>query len=473
MSKKNHTPDSSPIARRGELIAVIDVGKTHSKIALLDRETAAVTWSNECESRVRLGGAFGELDVVEIEKWLIASLKEAPDKARLRTLVPVAHGATAALVGRNGELLSVPDYEDGAFDAVRSTYAELRDPFCTTLSPALPLGLNLGIQLFYWQSHHAARFKQTEAILLYPQYWAWRLSGVMAREVTSLGCHTDLWLPGENRFSQLAARQGWAELFPPMRRAGDVLGTLTPEMAAATGLDPSCRVLCGIHDSNASYLGQVAGLASDRPLTVISSGTWTLIISRGGDLKRLRPELDMLANIDAFGTPLSTARFMGGREYLAIAGIADESAVPDVRALQRVIDANAFALPSFAPAGGPFAGVKGVLLQWDRLSAQERAALATLYVALMSDLITDYLGAEGDVIVDGPLAMNPLYGALVTALRPKTRVLRSAGSGVAEGAYYLVEPFNAGVHKQPVPVGSFSVSGLEEYRARWRKMLPK
>ena len=28
---------------------------------------------------------------------------------------------------------------------------------------------------------------------MYPQYWAYRLTGVLANEVTSLGCHTDLW----------------------------------------------------------------------------------------------------------------------------------------------------------------------------------------------------------------------------------------------------------------------------------------
>ena len=47
---------------------------------------------------------------------------------------------------------------------------------------------------------------------MYPQYWAYRLTGVLANEVTSLGCHTDLWdyragdfsTPG--RQARLAAR---------------------------------------------------------------------------------------------------------------------------------------------------------------------------------------------------------------------------------------------------------------------------
>jgi sugar (pentulose or hexulose) kinase len=452
-----------------ELICVLDVGKTHSKIALLDRKTAAVTWSIECTSGVKPGAAFCELDAAAIEKWLIVSLKNAPNKDCIRTIVPVAHGAAAAFLDRHGKLLALPDYEDCVFDSVRSTYARLRDPFCATFSPPLPLGLNLGIQLFYLQSHHLALFEQTHAILLYPQYWAWRLSGVIAREVTSLGCHTDLWLPVENRFSQLAAWQGWAEMFPSLRRASDVLGTLTPDMATATGLDRSCRVLCGIHDSNASYLGQVAGFPPDQPVTVISSGTWTLIMCRGGDLGRLRAELDMLANVDVIGTPLSTARFMGGREYQAITGNHNESVLPDTQALQRVIDAKALALPSFAPAGGPFAGMKGDLIHSEGLAAREHAALATLYIALMSDLILDFLGTGGDIIIDGPLATSPLFGPLLSALRPDRRILLSAGAGAGatRGAYHLVESFNDHVHK-PVPVSALSISGLDGYRSQWR-----
>src|SRR5262249_19847023 len=149
--------------------------------------------------------------------------------------------------------------------------------------------------------------------------------GVMARELTSLGCHTDLWLPVQNQFSPLATRQGWAELFPSMCQAGNVLGRITPDVVNKTGLDPGCLGLCGLHDSNASYLAQIADLSPNAPVTVISSGTWTVIMSRGAALQRLQPQHDMLANIDIYGTPTPTARFMGGREYEAIAG---EATVP-------------------------------------------------------------------------------------------------------------------------------------------------
>jgi L-fuculokinase len=452
----------------GELVCALDVGKTYSKVVLLDAATGVVIWSAECESEVRLGGAFRNLDAGRLEGWFLDTLASRADKRRIRTIVPVAHGAAAALLDVKGELLALPDYEDPAFGSVREEYLGRRDPFSATRSPALPLGLNLGLQLFYLQRNHAELFSRTRAILLYPQYWAWRFSGVMASEVTSLGCHTDLWLPAESRFSGLAAREGWAQRFPSMRRAADVLGALTPEVAAATGLDPGCRVLCGIHDSNAAYLCHITGWPSDRPLTVISSGTWTLIMSRGVELSRLRPELDMLANVDASGTPVATARFMGGREYQTIAATLDRTLYPDWSSVERVVQQRALALPSFATAGGPFAGIPGTLVRAKTLLPKERAGLATLYVALMSDVILENLGTPGDIVVDGPFAKNPVFAPLLAALRPANCIRLSAGAGTAQGASLLANPARHADVVTPV-IAPIPIRGLEEYRQYWRK----
>ena len=75
---------------------------------------------------------------------------------------------------------------------------------------------------------------------------------------------------------------------------------------------------CGIHDSNASYLRFLMDREREA-FTVVSSGTWTIVMANRGDLRRLREDRDMLANVNAFGAPIATARYMGGREYEAIA----------------------------------------------------------------------------------------------------------------------------------------------------------
>ena len=109
----------------------------------------------------------------------------------------------------------------------------------------------------------------------------------MAAEVTSLGTHTDLWRPHEQTYSSLARKQGWARMHAaaalghrPARAAS------RPSVAAATGLARACEVACGIHDSNASYLRFLMDREREA-FTVVSSGTWTIVMANRGDLRRL------------------------------------------------------------------------------------------------------------------------------------------------------------------------------------------
>ena len=406
-----------------------------------------------------------ELDVEAIHQWLLEALRHAPNRDRIRTIVPVAHGAAAALVDRNHRVVAAPDYEDPCFEQVNAEYRRQRDDYQSTFSPDLPLGLNLGRQLFYLQEAQPELFSRVEHALSYPQFWAWRLSGVMASEVTSLGCHSDLWLPSEQNFSKLARARGWDKLFPPRRLASDVLGPISPEVAAATGLDPQCQVTCGIHDSNASYLKFLTTRNRDEPFTVISSGTWTIVMANRADLSRLREDKDMLASVDAFGSPVATARFMGGREYEAIAGTGSR---PNAPALFNVIERQAMALPAFA-SGGPFAGREGRLINADDLSGSERAGVATLYVALMCELLIEMLGAEGDVLIDGPLATNQLFGSLLGKLLPTRSVLLSTDDGGNTRAACYLAGFNDAPTPAMTAATSMPLKALADYRVAWRQ----
>ncbi|HEY5810893.1 MAG TPA: hypothetical protein VIT67_23180, partial [Povalibacter sp.] len=251
--------------------------------------------------------------------------------------------------------------------------------------------------------------------------------------------------------------------------AADSLGTITPRIAALTGLRSDCRVVCGIHDSNASYLEHLLERPRDQPFAVISSGTWTVVMANRADLTRLRSERDMLANVDAFGSAVATARFMGGREYEAIAGT---TARPDVAALEAVLRQQAYAIPSFAEAG-PFPAHRGKLINATDLNEPARAALATVYVALMGDLLLELLGADQDVLVDGPLASNPLFASLLATWRPRARVFANSGAGgVCSRAATYLAGFGAAPAISTI-AAPLRIDGLDAYRETWRRQLPQ
>jgi sugar (pentulose or hexulose) kinase len=452
-----------------DLIGVLDVGKTHAKLLLVAVDSGEITWSVETRTTAIVGSATRELPVDTTERWILTSLASAPEKRHIRALVPVAHGAAAVLVSSAGEALAAPDYEDPVFETVSEPYRAIRDPFESTLSPFLPAGLNLGRQLYYLERRQPSVWRSAAAILLYPQYWAWRLGAEMASEITSLGCHSDLWLPRAGQFSALARTRHWDTLLPPIRDARESLGHLSDPIVRLTGLDRSCRVLCGIHDSNASYLCHRIERQEAEHFAVISSGTWTVIMVHNGDLTQLREDRDMLANVDAFGRPVATARFMGGREFEAIAGNSAAAMHPCTQSLERVVKGRFFATPSPTQITPPRLTWAGLPLQSQALNTQEHGALAILYCALRADLLLDLLGNAGNVIVDGPLSSNPLYGPLLAALRPGSVVLLGGDrAGSALCARHLSGyPAMAQLHAAT----PLECAELNEYREQWRMLV--
>src|SRR6185369_15642498 len=116
------------------------------------------------------------------------------------------------------------DYEQALPDDVLAAYRGERDPFAVTGSPALPDGLNFGAQLFWTDRLHPE--SRSATLVPWAQYWAWFLTGNAVSEVTSLGCHSDLWCPELADFAPMARRLGWADRFAPVVRAADTIGTL-------------------------------------------------------------------------------------------------------------------------------------------------------------------------------------------------------------------------------------------------------
>ncbi len=454
-----------------DLIAVLDIGKTNTKFCLIDAATGATVRIVQRANTPVDALSMRHLDIAGIDHWFLVQLRDCTERHRITALVPVAHGAACVLADDHGHVLAAPDYEDTCFKGTANAYDRVRAPFSETLSPRLPDGLNLGAQLHFMETRHPDIFTRVDRIFLLPQYWAWRFSGVAASEVSSLGAHSDLWRPMQRAYSSLAIARGWDRLFPALRPATDRLGFLSDDVIALTGLPENCQVVCGVHDSNASWLAHLREVPAGTALTVISSGTWIIAMTGGGDLTRLREDRDMLANVDVFGSPIATARFMGGREFAAIAAIpGNETVVPTVADLQCIISKGVMALPGFAEAGGPFPGRIGRIVGNADLSPGERAALASVYVALVTDVMLDLLGASKTMVIDGPFAGNPLYPGILQALRPTARIsISESGSGPAGGALALAlgnaRPATPVENRAVMPL---SIAELADYRDAWR-----
>lgn len=461
-----------------DLTAVLDVGKTLAKLSLWTAEGECVARASHANQRVD-AGAYVALDAAGAEAWMAEVLSDFAQKGSIGAIVPVAHGAAAAVV-RDGELAAPPiDYEEEIPPAVRRAYDADRDAFAETGSPALPMGLNLGAQLAWLQQLHPDLMAGAAQILPWPQYWAWRLCGVAASEVTSLGCHSDLWRPQEGGPSELARRRGWADRFAPLARADQVLGCVSEAWARRTGLSPQVKVYCGLHDSNAALLAargfpEIAGGEA----TVLSTGTWFVAMRSPGegervDLAALPEARDCLVNVDAYGRPVPSARFMGGREIEVLTGLdtrridikPDQPAL--VAAAAEVAVGGARVLPTFAPGVGPFPNQRGRWIDMPTDPAARRAAVS-LYAALVADASLDLIGARRRILVEGRFAEAQLFIRGLATLRPNDRIYASnAENDVSYGALRLLNPAlkPAGVLNRAQPLDI----SLDAYRDQWRR----
>lgn len=416
------------------LTLVLDVGKTRTKLLAID-EYGQLQGSWERSSRsVEAAAGYLALDTAGVQTWLSETLAGMGSlRKSVRYIVPITHGAAIAGIGPSGLALPVADYEFTGFDDRAADWLDRLDPFARTLSPVLPLGLNAATQLDWLQRHLPERTANVQQWMPYAQFWVWWLSGVASSEVSALGCHTQLWLPREGGWSKLARREGWANRFAPLRHAWETLGLIRPELAKSLGLPPGVRVLCGAHDSNACLARY---LRSWPRMTLVSSGTWVVVMAPSASLAALDGQGDFLANVSVRGDTVPTGRFMGGRDIERLcAGVAPDLA--DRQVLRHLIERGV----SISGNGDSLHLADGRTVPTAQIAeffdARERATLAALYAAQATQRCVHALGAVGPLTVDGPLARNDVFLEMLAALHGDVHACNDLIEGTARGGYVL------------------------------------
>ncbi len=442
-------------------IAVIDVGKTNAKLALVRAddlvEVAVVTRPNT----VLAAPPWPHFDLAGHWEFFLHHLAVFQARWGVDAISVTTHGAAAVLLDPAGALAApMLDYEHSGPDDLAAEYDALRPDFALTGSPRLALGLNLGAQLHWMLAVDPALRDRTAHVLTYPQYWGWRLTGQMACDVTSLGCHTDLWVPQEGRFSPLVDKLGLAGKIATPRRPQDVLGQVLPDVAARTGLRQTTPVSVGIHDSNASLYPYL--VARQAPFAVVSTGTWVVSMAVGGAAVTADPTRDVLVNVNALGDPVPSARFMGGREYDLVR---QGTAVPQAADRAAVLAAQTILLPAVVRDSGPFQGRDMRWTNAPKDACQNAVALA-FYLALMTRTCLDLTGARGPVIVEGPFARNADYLAMLAAVSPDGVETATSATGTSTGAGLLALGSVVNPATQVVPVPQ-DAPALRAYAQDW------
>lgn len=451
-------------------IAVIDIGKTNAKLAMVDlktlKEFSVVTRPN----RVLPGPPYPHFDVEGHWTFLLAGLVDFHNRFGIDAISITTHGACVALLDAQGGLAApILDYEHDGPDQLAQDYDAIRPPFVETGSPRLAGGLNVGAQLYWQLTSDQTLQSRIDQIVTYPQFWAHRLTGIAAIDVTSIGCHTDLWNPSKGTFSTLVDRLGIRDKIAPVKRPDKVLGSILPEIAQTTGLRADTPVVCGIHDSNASLYPHL--VSHSTPFSVVSTGTWVIAMAIGSNNASLDPDRDSLINVNALGEPVPSARFMGGREFEMVQR--GQPTCADDGDIRNVLAQDIMLLPAVEPGSGPFQGRDAFWLpQEPSVGSEAREVALSFYLALMTAECLQIADARGDIILEGPFASNRFFQQMLQAETGQRIRMSSSATGTSIGAAMLFDGEHASAKGAVLSSGSKSlIKDLKKYAAQWKAIL--
>lgn len=446
-------------------VAVIDVGKTNKRIHIYNRNLELIDSRKKSFGTVlRNGVSFESTD--ELMEWLLDALCILGSRHNIQVIAISTHGATFACVDERGDL-AVPvldyTYEPGeAFHDEFYRVAGDRDELQrTTATLELKALVNPAKGIYFLQKSFPEEFARTRHILMYPQYFAYKLSGAVTADPTCLGCHTYLFNHETFGYSEVADRLGIRDMLPSdVRDPGAVADLIRPEVAARTGLSPLTRVLVGIHDSNASLIPYLI-TKHEEDFIVNSTGTWCVAMHPEETITFSDDEIGkaVFYNMSAFRGPVKTTILVGGLEFETYTRLLRDqfglNGLPpfDPARYRRLIDeAQQFIFPSVVPGTGQYPDSRARIVDHgevfplaevrsgERVPAlfrtpEQAYAAVNLSIALQTATALRRVGLRSGVKVytEGGFRGNRDYNALLAALCPEASFQLS---GMAEATSF-------------------------------------
>lgn len=299
-----------------EVICIIDVGKTNKKLLLFDRNYQVVCQQTENLPETEDEDGFPCEDV----ELLTRSVRELIDKAVkddrfvICALNFTSYGASFVYINENGEPVAplynyLKPFPEKLQNWFYQTYGDEAEIARTTASPVLG-SLNSGLQILRLKHERPEVWSQVSYALHLPQYLAFLFHQKVWSDITSIGCHTQLWNFDEHRYHNWVVVEGLDKKFGPIIPCDhakwiDLGGRIIP-----------CGV--GLHDSSAALIPYLRSFR--KPFVLVSTGTWSISLNPFNHTPLTAEELaqDCLCYLQYNGQPVKASRLFMGRIHDAV-----------------------------------------------------------------------------------------------------------------------------------------------------------
>jgi sugar (pentulose or hexulose) kinase len=439
------------------VIAVIDVGKTNKKIFLFDQQYHIVyeRTARFIETTDEDGDPCENLESLRLS--VFDSLRGVFSKKEfeVKAINFTAYGASFVYIDEEGNPVGpLYNYLKSYSPALQKQFyvqygGEEAFSVCTS-SPVLG-NLNSGMQLYRMKYEKPELFRQIKHALHLPQYLSYLITGRACADITSIGCHTNLWDFSNKRYHDWVGNEGLDKLLPPIVPCDAVVPAAFPGNNYIVGI--------GLHDSSAALIPYL--LSFQEPFVLISTGTWCISLNPFNEIPLTAEELqlDCLCYLQYQGKPVKASRLFAGREHeegvkRIAAHFNQEPAKyrtveynPEISA---ALQLNRKELPDNAE-----------LIQGSLFAKREISSFTTdieAYHQLMLDIVAAQKVSTGLVLkgksnkrifVDGGFSKNSIYMNLLAAAFPRMEVFAaSMAQATAMGAAMAI---HKSWNKRPLP----------------------
>lgn len=295
------------------LIAIFDVGKTNKKLFLLDENYKIVfeKTAKFTETTDEDGDACENIE--SLKSSVFDSLREVikNDSFDIKAINFSTYGASFVYIDEDGNPLTplynyLKEYPPHLSKQFYDTYGGETNFAHETASPVLG-SLNSGMQLYRIKYEKPVVFKNIKYALHLPQYMSCLLTGVMCSDITSIGCHTNLWNFKKNDYHVWVKQEHVLEKLAPVFKSDTIL--------PATFNDSNFNTGIGLHDSSAALIPYLINF--HEPFVLLSTGTWCISLNPFNKTPLTTHELenDCLCYLTFQGRPVKASRLFAGNEH--------------------------------------------------------------------------------------------------------------------------------------------------------------
>ncbi len=294
-------------------IAIFDVGKTNKKLLLFDEHYKIVYEENVQLKETKDEDGFACEDINALTAWIKNSFYKIINDERFE-IVAVnfsGYGASFVYLDDDGNICAplynyLKPYPEDLQNQFYKKYGGEKLFAKLTASPVLG-NLNSGMQLYRLKYEKPELFDKIKYALHLPQYLAYILTRKVATDITSVGCHTNLWNFTENKYHDWVNEENIDEKFAPIIACDETTIFEINNKKLIAGF--------GLHDSSAALIPYMKFI--NEPFVLISTGTWCISLNpfNHSPLTDNELENDCLCYLSYDGKPVKASRLFAGYEH--------------------------------------------------------------------------------------------------------------------------------------------------------------